>query len=132
MEIPSKICQYRKIKCKFSNEELKAIDFQEHELKSCTQIIECLKCHKTMTRGTYNSEHNTKDNIDCLKSQVEFYKNKYLEFVKLTANKCTCGYVREKNDCTSEDTISDKKHDIDSNTKIFITKKRTRGRPSVK
>ena len=32
-----------------------------------------------MTRGHYNSKHNSvnNDNIDCLKGQIEFYKNKY-------------------------------------------------------
>lgn len=70
-------CQYRIIKCKFCNKEIRQYTFEVHEKTECTQNIECGKCHTSMTRGFYwKNHHSEKDeNISCLKARNNWNEN---------------------------------------------------------
>ena len=73
----SQLCKFRIINCSYCNEKMNVNDYKNHVLYNCSQNMECPKCHKIMTRGIYNSVHNTKDNIEYLKAQAEYYKIKF-------------------------------------------------------
>ena len=83
IEEHSKICKYRIIECKKKKKKIKEIDSENHLNKECSQIVECRFCHEKMERWIFNTNHNNKDitkNIVCLKSQVQYYKNKSEEY----------------------------------------------------
>lgn len=117
-------CQYRIIKCKYCNKDIKAYNFQNHEKTECSQNIKCDKCHKTMTRGFYWSRHYNEndENIECLKGQIEYFKNKYeksnekIEELKeahqkeiLSLKNNIKKLEKEKNEYIKKDEISNKK-----------------------
>ena len=79
IKVHSSECIFRTIQCQYCKKPIKKNELENHLQNDCSQNIECPKCHLTMTRGHYNSKHNSvnNDNIDCLKGQIEFYKNKY-------------------------------------------------------
>ena len=88
-------CKYRIIKCKFCSKNIKAYTFEKHEKNECTQEIICPKCHETMTRGYFWSNHynENNENIECLKGQASYYQNlleeyqQKMEDLKITYNK---------------------------------------------
>ena len=76
IKIHSGECKYRMGMCKFCNNKTKEYLLEDHIKNECNQTIDCPLCHKTMTRGFYNSKHSNNNNVDCLKGQVEYYKTK--------------------------------------------------------
>ena len=67
-------CKFRIIKCQYCSKDIKQLAFEWHEKTECTQSIECTKCHLSMTRGYFWTNHyNEKDeNIACLKARNEW------------------------------------------------------------
>ena len=70
-------CQYRIIKCKFCEKEIRQYTFEIHEKTECTQNIECVKCHTSMTRGFFWKNHYSEkdENISCLKARNNWKDN---------------------------------------------------------
>ena len=73
METHSKICQYRNITCQYCNKALKEIDFVNHLNNECPKVVECDDCHQSMPTFEFLSKH---DAVNCLKNQLDYYKNK--------------------------------------------------------
>ena len=75
LEEHSITCQYKKIKCKYCEKEIKQIDFNKHETKECQGLMECPFCKLPMKRKTFLSNHadSNTNNIKCLKTKVDYY-----------------------------------------------------------
>ena len=100
-------CKYRIVKCLYCSKCIQEYLLEEHEKKESMELIECDKCKKSMTKGLYYKNHfsNNNENLECLKDQVVFYKNKYNEILKI--------YKSEINN--AQNVINEL---IDTNTKI--------------
>ena len=77
MKYHSNECEYRIIKCKYCSKDIKFFTFEFHEKTECTQNVECEKCHTSMTRGFFWTNHYSEkdENITCLKARNKWNEN---------------------------------------------------------
>ena len=88
IKVHSSECPYRIVSCEYCKNSIKKNMLENHIKNECPQNMKCPLCFTAMTRGYYNSKHQSADNnnIDCLKGQVEVYK-KNITTLKDTINK---------------------------------------------
>ena len=79
MKNHAKNCQYKLIKCKYCDKELKKIDYSKHINNECDKFKQCKICLKKMTKLEYETNHTE---MNCLKYQLELYKKERKEYDK--------------------------------------------------
>jgi len=80
MEAHSKSCKYGLFLCS-CGKKIKKVELEDHINTTCTQIVQCQFCHKTMTRGYLKRKHEKDDTeVQCLKKKVEYYMHQSSDY----------------------------------------------------
>lgn len=75
------LCKYGLFPCIYCGKKIKKLELEEHVNTTCTQIVQCQFCHKTMTRGYLKSKHEKDDTeVQCLKKKIEYYMHQSSDY----------------------------------------------------
>lgn len=84
IKVHCKKCPKRKIYCEYCRNIIIAGQKEQHNKTECSAPIKCGLCRETMKRCEYFSNHKSEnnENVKCLKTQLNNYKNKVLIYRK--------------------------------------------------